>query len=310
MKKREIIVGTRGSELALTQTNIVVNKLRSMYPQLNFEIKTIKTTGDKILDKTLDKIGGKGLFVKEIETALLKNEIDIAVHSMKDLPNNFPDGLKIGAVTEREDVRDVLITNNMKKLSEFDTGARVGTSSLRRAAQILALRKDIKIVPIRGNILTRIKKMHEMKLEGIVLAAAGIIRLGLENNVSEFFSEKDIVPAVGQGALGIEIRTNDKFIEKIISKINDEKTEYEIKAERTFMSVLNGGCHVPIGAYAYIYERKIKMTAMVASINGERLIKIERESKVENYMRLGMEVANEILVRGGKDILMEIEGGK
>ncbi|RKD22514.1 hydroxymethylbilane synthase [Caminicella sporogenes] len=308
MERDEIIVGTRGSELALTQTKIVIDKLKKIFPQLSFNIKIIKTTGDKILDKTLNKIGGKGLFVKEIENALLNNEIDLAVHSMKDVPSEFLKELEIGAVTEREDIRDVLLTKDKEKLNELKTGAKIGTSSLRRGAQILALRSDLKIEPIRGNIQTRINKMYDMELDGIVLAAAGIKRMGLEDKVSEYFDVKDIVPAVGQGALGIQVRKNDNFIKGIISKINDEKTELAVKAERNFMKVLNGGCHVPVGAYAFIDKDNLIMIGMVASIDGKKLIKVQKVGSINEPAVLGEEVALEILKKGGKNILKEIEG--
>ncbi|WIF94951.1 hydroxymethylbilane synthase [Caminicella sporogenes] len=308
MERDEIIVGTRGSELALTQTKIVIDKLKKIFPQLSFNIKIIKTTGDKILDKTLNKIGGKGLFVKEIENALLNNEIDLAVHSMKDVPSEFLKELEIGAVTEREDIRDVLLTKDKEKLNELKTGAKIGTSSLRRGAQILALRSDLKIKPIRGNIQTRINKMYDMELDGIVLAAAGIKRMGLEDKVSEYFDVKNIVPAVGQGALGIQIRKNDNFIKGIISKINDEKTELAVKAERSFMKVLNGGCHVPVGAYAFIDKDNLIMIGMVASIDGKKLIKVQKVGSINEPAVLGKEVALEILKKGGKNILKEIEG--
>ncbi|WP_427338820.1 hydroxymethylbilane synthase [Caloranaerobacter sp. DY30410] len=308
MDRKQIIIGTRGSKLALIQTKIVIDKLKKIFPQLDFKIKIIKTMGDKILDKTLNKIGGKGLFVKEIEIALLNKEIDLAVHSMKDVPSEFPEELEIGAIIEREDARDVLITKDKKRLNELKIGAKIGTSSLRRASQILALRRDIKIEPIRGNIQTRINKMYDMDLDGIVLAAAGIKRLGLEDKVSEYFNEIDIVPAVGQGALGIEIRKNDSFIREVVSKINDKKTELAVKAERNFMRVLNGGCHVPAGAYAFIDKNKIIMIGMVASIGGERLIKVQKVGSVKDYVDLGKAIALEILKKGGKNILREIEG--
>lgn len=310
MAKKEIIIGSRASKLALTQTNIVINELKKHYPEIDFKIKEIKTIGDKILDKTLNKIGGKGLFVKEIEAALLKGEIDIAVHSMKDMPSEFPENLEISAITKREDVRDVLITKGANSFHELKEGAIIGTSSLRRGAQLKGLRRDINIVPIRGNVQTRINKIDDMDLDGVILAAAGLNRLGLQKDISEAFDVDEIVPAVGQGALGIETRKNDVFIKEIVSKINHKHTEIAIKAERTFMRILNGGCHVPIGGYAFIEDEKLKMIGLVAAIEGDKIIKIYGEDELENYKELGQKIAEEVLNKGGKEILNSLEDGE
>jgi len=308
MERKEIIIGSRGSKLALVQSNLVINELKKHYPKLDFKIKEIKTKGDKILDKTLDKIGGKGLFVKEIETALLKGEIDFAVHSMKDVPSEFPDGLEISAITKREDVRDALVSKENIGFYDMKKGARIGTSSLRRGAQLKSLRNDIEIVPVRGNVQTRIRKIDELNLDGVILAAAGLNRLGFNDKISEFFNADDIVPAVGQGALGIETRKDNKFIKEIVSKINDDLTSLTIKAERVFMKILNGGCHVPIGAFSYVEGEKLRMIGTVASIDGERVIKVFGEDDILSYEQLGKRIAEEVLSRGGKDILNAIEG--
>lgn len=308
MERKEIIIGSRGSKLALVQSNLVINELKKYYPEIEFKIKEIKTKGDKILDKTFDKIGGKGLFVKEIETALLKGEIDIAVHSMKDVPSEFPKGLEISAITKREDMRDVLITKENRDFYSLKKGAKIGTSSLRRGAQLKNLRNDIEIVPVRGNVQTRIKKIEELDLDAVILAAAGLNRLGLEDQISYCFNIMDVIPAVGQGALGIETREDDSFVKEMVSKINDSPTSLAIKTERTFMKVLNGGCHVPIGAFAFIEEEKLKMVGTVASIDGEKQIKVSGEDKVSNYEQLGKRIAEEVLNRGGRDILNAIEG--
>ncbi|MCT4562997.1 MAG: hydroxymethylbilane synthase [Maledivibacter sp.] len=310
MAKKEIIIGSRASKLALTQTNIVINELKKHYPQIDFKIKEIKTIGDKILDKTLDKIGGKGLFVKEIEAALLKGDIDIAVHSMKDVPSEFPENLEISAITKREDARDVLITKENNCFYELKEGAVIGTSSLRRGAQLRGLRADVKIVPVRGNVQTRINKIDEMNLDGVILAAAGLNRLGLEDSISGAFDTHEIVPAVGQGALGIETRKNDFFIKDVVSKINHKHTAITINAERTFMRILNGGCHVPIGAYAFIEGEKLKMIGLVAEIDGSKVIKVSGEDEIENYMALGEKIAKEVLAKGGKEILNSLEDGE
>lgn len=310
MARKEIIVGSRGSRLALIQSELVISELKKHYPQIDFKIKKIKTIGDKILDKTLNKIGGKGLFVKEIETALLKGEIDMAVHSMKDVPSEFPKGLQISAITKRKDVRDILITKEGNSFNELKQGAKIGTSSLRREAQLRGLRKDLNIVPIRGNVETRINKIKEMDLDGVILAAAGLIRLGLEDRISESFSPYDIVPAVGQGALGIETREDDSFIREMVSKINDDSTSLAVKGERRFMTILNGGCHVPVGGFAYIEDDKLKMVGMVSSIDGQRIIKAYGEDEVQNYGELGSKIAEEVLSRGGREILQELEGDR
>lgn len=310
MGTKEIIIGSRASKLALTQTNIVINELKKYYPEIDFKIKEIKTIGDKILDKTLSKIGGKGLFVKEIEAALLKGEIDIAVHSMKDMPSEFPENLEISAITKREDVRDVLITKEGNSFYELKEGAIIGTSSLRRGAQLKGLRSDVNIVPIRGNVQTRIKKINEMDLDGVILAAAGINRLGLEKEISGAFNVDEVVPAVGQGALGIETRKNDTFIKEVVSKINHKHTEIAVKAERIFMRILNGGCHVPIGAYAFIEDEKLKMIGLVAAIDGDKIIKIYGEDDIQNFKELGQKIAEEVLNKGGKDILNSLEDGE
>ncbi len=310
MARKEIIVGSRGSRLALIQSELVISELKKHYPQIDFKIKKIKTIGDKILDKTLNKIGGKGLFVKEIETALLKGEIDMAVHSMKDVPSEFPKGLQISAITKRKDVRDILITKEGNSFNELKQGAKIGTSSLRREAQLRGLRKDLNIVPIRGNVETRINKIKEMDLDGVILAAAGLIRLGLEDRISESFSPYDIVPAVGQGALGIETREDDSLIKEMVSKINDDSTSLAVKGERRFMTILNGGCHVPVGGFAYIEDEKLKMVGMVSSIDGQRIIKAYGEDEVQNYGKLGSKIAEEVLSRGGREILQELEGDR
>lgn len=305
--KKIIKVGSRCSELALKQSHIVIESLKKHFPEFSFEIIEIKTKGDKILDKTLDKIGGKGLFVKEIESALLDGEIDMAVHSMKDVPTVMVDGLKIGAITKREDVRDVLITRDNLTLDKLPKGAKIGTSSLRRSAQLLGFRKDLNIVPIRGNIRTRIGKIEEMNLDGIILAAAGIHRMDWNHKISEYIDPDICTPAVGQGALGIQIRTEDELIENLVSVLNHKETEIAIKSERSFMRTLEGGCHVPMGAYSHIENDKINIRAVVASIDGLSDIRIKDESSLEKGEDLGVKVAKEALEKGAKDILDLIE---
>ncbi|PAB60783.1 hydroxymethylbilane synthase [Anaeromicrobium sediminis] len=303
-----IKVGSRCSELALKQTHIVIGVLKEHFPEYEYEIVEIKTIGDKILDKTLDKIGGKGLFVKEIESALLNKEIDLAVHSMKDVPTVMVEGLKIGAITKREDVRDVFIGKNNLKIEELKSGAKVGTSSLRRKAQLLAYRNDLDIVPIRGNIRTRIGKIEEMDLDGIILAAAGIHRMDWNEKINDYISEDICTPAVGQGALGIQIRENDPLMDGIISVLNHRETEYTIKAERSFMRVLEGGCHVPMGAFCEIKDGMLSMIAVVASLDGKEIIRLGQSADLEEYTKLGESLAKEALDKGARHILDKIEG--
>lgn len=260
--KKTIIVGSRKSELAVAQTKFVVEKLKQLYPEKEFKIVTMTTKGDKILNKTLSKVGGKGLFVKEIEEALLSSKIDLAVHSLKDMPYELPPGLVISAVTKREDPRDVLISKYKESFFDLNDGAKVGTSSLRRAAQIKGMRSDINIVPIRGNVNTRIRKMHELNLDAIVLAAAGIKRLNMEDIISYYFPCDVMIPAVGQGALAIEMREGDKLI-SIVKKINCKDTQTATTAERSFMRELGGSCKVPIGAYGKVFGDKLELWGMV-----------------------------------------------
>lgn len=260
--KRLLRAGSRESKLALIQTNIVIEQLKRHYPDWEFEIVRIKTQGDKFLNAALGEVGGKGLFVKEIEEALFSGAIDMAVHSMKDVPSELPEGLHISAVTKREDPRDVFISMNGMRFSELATGALIGTSSLRRAVQLKAIRPDVEILPIRGNVSTRIKKMRELDLAGIVLAAAGIKRLGMEEVITEYFTPEMMVPAVGQGSLAVETRLDDELSE-LIRCINDTNTESAVKAERAFMQALGGSCKIPIGAYAEVEGNTLTLIGMV-----------------------------------------------
>lgn len=310
MERKTVIVGSRASELALTQTNWVIMQLKEKFPEISFEVVKIKTIGDKILDKTLDKIGGKGLFVKEIEGALLQKEIDMAVHSMKDVPTEMTPELMIGAVTNREDVRDVLISKDALKLKDLPIGAKIGTSSLRRAAQLLSFRPDLRIEPIRGNIATRMRKIEDMGLDGVILAAAGIIRMGWEDRITEYISTEICTPAVGQGALGIQIRSEDAFIENIIKVLNNSKIAAAVGAERSFMAELKGGCHVPIGAYAICIDEEVQMETVVASPDGKEIVRRNGKAAIAAYEKLGMDLAKQSLEKGAEGILKNIEAGE
>jgi hydroxymethylbilane synthase len=304
---RKIVVGTRQSALALTQTGQVVDHLRELCRQqgieCEFELKKIVTKGDRILDVTLSKVGGKGLFVKEIEQALMDGEIDMAVHSMKDMPWELPQGLVIGAVPLREDPRDCLITRGAKSLDELPQGAKVGTSSLRRSSQLQHYRPDLRIESLRGNIDSRLKKLESEGFDAILLAAAGLRRIGWEDRISAFLPPEVCLPAVGQGALCIECRGGDEFVLGLLKHYNHEPTAIAVAAERSFLVRLNGGCQVPIGAYATIgaEDGSIAMTGMVGSPEGDTLLK-ETLSGTDPD-KLGRELADSLIARGAADIL-------
>ena len=292
----KIIVGTRGSKLALVQTNWVVEKLKKANPGIEFEIKVIKTKGDLVTHLPLHKIGDKGLFTKEIEQQLLDKEIDLAIHSMKDMPSTLPEGLKFANVPKREDPRDVLVLKEgYSSIDDLPEGAKIGTGSKRRTYQLLKYRPDLEIVPIRGNIDTRIRKIEDENLHGVVLAAAGLIRAGLEDKISYYIPTNIMVPAPAQGALAIEIREDDTYIEEIVSHIKDEMTENQVQAERGFLTGVNGSCHVPMGAYCEIKDDNIILTGLYGDEDGEKLVIKSLEGKVKDASNLGFELANIVL---------------
>ncbi|AGE23234.1 hydroxymethylbilane synthase [Geobacillus stearothermophilus] len=271
---RNIVVGSRRSKLALTQTKWVINELKQLGAPFTFEVKEIVTKGDRVLDVTLSKVGGKGLFVKEIEHELLAGGIDMAVHSMKDMPAVLPEGLVIGAVPRREDARDVLVSKGNRMLSDLPPGSVIGTSSLRRSAQLLAYRPDLTIKWIRGNIDTRLAKLESEEYDAIVLAAAGLARMGWGDDVISDYLPFDVcVPAVGQGALAVECREDDDELRQWLSRLNDEQTERAVRAERTFLQQMEGGCQVPIAGYAEVKEGTVRLTALVASPDGKEMYK-------------------------------------
>lgn len=305
--KQKIIIGTRGSKLALWQTEFVKEKLLKIFPDLEFEVRIIKTKGDKILDSPLSKIGDKGIFTREIEIELLNGEIDLAVHSLKDLPTKLPDGLIIGAVLEREDVRDALISKDNLKLEELPLNSTIATSSLRRKAQLLHFRADFQFVDIRGNVDTRFKKFDESNWNGMVLAYAGIKRMGYTNRISELIPTDIILPAVGQGAIAVEIREDDTEIFEIVRKVNHLETELATKAERALLKHLEGGCQIPIGAFACISNGKVKLSAMISSLDGSLLVRDSIEGDVNgDTEKLGIELAERLLEQGGAKILDEV----
>ncbi len=309
---RNIIVGSRQSALALTQTNQTIQLLKEICERNNlpytFEVKPIVTRGDRILDVTLSKVGGKGLFVKEIEEVLLNGQIDMAIHSMKDMPFELPEGLVIGAVPEREDPRDCIVSRGGKLLAELPQGARIGTSSLRRSAQLQASRPDFRIESIRGNIDTRLRKLEEEGFDAILLAAAGLHRMGWKDRITEYLSPDVCLPAVGQGALAIECRSDDSELLDVLSRLNDTATARAVEAERRLLGLLNGGCQVPIGAYARLEtagnaDGALVLEGLVASPDGSKLL---RESAAGgDPLQVGTDAAEALLSRGAGSLLAE-----
>lgn len=286
-------IGTRRSLLAKSQTNWVIGELSRLHPQLKIEIVEVVTIGDKILDIALSKVPGKGVFVKEIEDKLLAGEIDLAVHSMKDLPTEFPDGLKIGAIPERVDPRDVFISRHDTHLDELPDGAKIGTSSLRRQAQLLKFRSDFEMVDIRGNIDTRLRKAGSEEYDGIILAAAGLVRLGWEDQIKEYLGCEVMIPAVGQGALGLEIRADDERTQNLISALNHPVTEMCVRAERTFLAGMGGGCQTPMGAFCRERGGEIVFQAFEAGEDGSNYRKMRREGSLDQALLFAEEAVRQ-----------------
>lgn len=306
MPSKELRIGTRGSQLALFQANWVRDQLVQTHPHLKVTLIKIKTTGDKIQDAPLAKIGGKGLFVKEIEEALIQKKVDLAVHSIKDVPTEFPKGLHLSVITKREDPRDVLISRDGKALKDLPQKAKIGTSSLRRQAQLLHFRNDLELVPLRGNLDTRIKKLKTMNLDGIVLALAGVRRLGLEERITEIIPTEISLPAIGQGALGIETRMGDQEVEEQIQFLNDKDSSIAVSAERAFLKKLEGGCQVPIAAFARMVGGTLQMDGLVGTIDGKKLVRHQLEGLVAEAESLGIQLAVVLLNKGAKEILDEV----
>ena len=305
----KIRIGTRKSKLALWQANYIANLLKKHFPEVEVELVKITTKGDKILDVPLAKVGGKGLFVKEIEEAMLKNEIDIAVHSLKDVPTYFPEGLGLVAITEREDPRDAFLSVKYSSIEEMPPGAVLGTSSLRRKAQIMVKRKDLDIRDLRGNVDTRIRKLEDGQYDGIILAYAGLKRLGLENKAKQVFSPDYMIPAVAQGFLGIEARIDDDKTKEIVSVLNHKESEIRAKAERAFLKTLEGGCQVPLAGYSEIVDGKLKITGFVSDLEGKRVFKDTIVGSTEEPENLGEKLAKNLLDMGAKEVLEEIYRG-
>lgn len=298
-----IRIGTRGSQLALWQAQWVQQQIDRTIPDSSTELIIIKTTGDKITDVPLAKVGGKGLFVKEIEEALLDGRIDIAVHSMKDMPADIPDGLCIGAVPPRENPLDALVAKQYASIDALPKGARVGTSSLRRTAQLLHLRPDLIITPLRGNLDTRLNRLADTDLDAIILAAAGLKRLGLADRITAHIKSDTMLPAVGQGALCIESRSHDPATSPVVANLDHRLSRTAVSAERAFSRRLEGGCQVPIGAFATIDHDRLRITGLVAEIDGRRMLKHTIEGPTERAAALGLELAEYLLAQGAGLIL-------
>ena len=300
---KSIKIGTRSSKLALYQSNLVKEKLSILYPNLNISLVEIKTKGDKIQDRNLDRSIDKGFFVKEIQDQLKNGKIDIAVHSLKDLPvENYQNDFK-SVILKRGTHNDVFISRNKKKLSDFDHTLKIGTSSLRRKAQLLSINSNLRVDDIRGNVDTRISKMLESKYDGLVMAAAGIERLGLQEYITEYFDTEQMLPAPGQGAISVEVIKNNNEIIDLISKINDDETNLTTHYERSFMNELGGGCNSPIGAYSFISNKKKKITGSILSLDGKKVYKNSLEMDINNDSNIGKLLAYKLIESGADKLL-------
>jgi hydroxymethylbilane synthase len=301
--KDKIVIGTRKSLLALTQSEFIATCLRKQYPGLEVTLQHIVTTGDKVLDVPLAKIGGKGLFTKELEKALLNGTIDLAVHSLKDVPTVLPPGLTLAAITKRENRHDALISPKYKTLDALPKGAKVGTSSLRRTAQLFHLRPDLTIVNLRGNIDTRLKMLDAGKFDAIILAAAGLNRLGLNNHITQILPNNICLPAVGQGALAIEASANNKEVLDMLNFLNDKDSLADAIAERSFLDTVQGGCQVPVGVYADSKNGQLTLEAVIISLDGKTMYRRNLAGAAEDAQALGVKLANTLLDMGGREIL-------
>jgi len=306
--RKEITIGTRASLLAVTQSTMIKELIERQHPGISVEMVKITTTGDKILDVPLAKVGGKGLFVKELEDALLDGRADLAVHSMKDVPTELPDGLHLGVVTERENPRDAFVSNSYASVLDLPQGATVGTSSLRRKSQLACLRPDLVIEDLRGNVDTRLRKLDEGQYDAIILASAGLNRLGKSDRITSFIEPVQMLPAIGQGALGIELRVDDAELLEGISFLNHRATATAVTAERAFLKRLEGGCQVPIGAFGTTEGGNVTLTGLIASVDGRQILKEEATAPAASAAELGTMLAEKLLERGGRKILDEVYG--
>lgn len=302
----KLTIGTRKSALALWQAEHIKTLIEEKHPHLEVVLKKIMTSGDKILDVPLAKIGGKGLFTKELEVAMLAGEIDLAVHSLKDMPTVLPAGLRLVAITKRADPFDAFVSNKYNSLAEMPAGAVLGTSSLRRRAQILSNRPDLKIVDLRGNINTRVQKLDNGEMDAIVLAVAGLVRLGWQERIKEVLNKNICLPAVGQGALAIETRADDQTVNDLIKFLNDPDTNFATTAERSYLALLEGGCQVPIGVFATINQDALTLEAIISSLDGKNFLRDQIVGPKSDCAKLGQQLGLRMLQNGGKDILAEV----
>jgi len=303
---REIKIGTRGSALALTQSRWVQAQLLERHPDCQVELEIIKTSGDIIHDVPLAQVGGKGLFIKEIEEALLSGRVDLAVHSLKDMPAEIPAGLMLGAVPPREDYRDAFISSRSASLAEVPAGGRIGTGSLRRRVQLLHRRPDLEIVALRGNVDTRLKKLETLGLDALILAAAGLNRLGLSHVYRGLLSENEMLPAVAQGALGLEVRTADNRLRALIAFLDHPPTRIAVTAERAFLARLEGGCVVPVAALGKVEGEALTLEALISDLDGRRYLREHLSGRVDEAQSMGTALANRLLDQGGREILAEL----
>lgn len=304
---KEILrIATRQSQLALWQANFVKAELEKYHPNLTVELVTMVTKGDVILDTPLAKIGGKGLFVKELELALLEERADIAVHSMKDVPMSFPEGLGLAVICEREDPRDAFVSNRYASLAELPEGAIVGTSSLRRQCQLMAAYPHLTVKSLRGNVGTRLSKLDNGEYDAIILASAGLIRLGMPERIKSFISVEDSLPAAGQGAVGIETRVNDTRVLNYLAKLNHNPTACCVMAERAMNTRLQGGCQVPIGGFATLNGEELELNALVGSLDGSTIIRASGKAHQRDAEQLGIRIAEQLLAQGADKILAEV----
>ena len=305
--KSQVVIGTRGSRLALWQAEYIADRLRLAHPEISVDLKLIVTTGDKILDAPLAQIGGKGLFTKELEVAMLAGEIDLAVHSLKDVPTELPEGLILAAITERSDPQDAFVSLKCKSWNEMPSGAVVGTSSLRRKAQLLRVRPDLDIVSLRGNLDTRLRKLDEGQFDAIVLAAAGLGRLGWGDRIASLLPIELCLPAVGQGVLAVETRAGDGEIEQFVACLDDAVSRSCVTAERQFLTAVQGGCQAPFGVYAHIEAERLILQARILSLDGRRCAEGEITGLPADAEELGERLASQLLETGGREILTELE---
>ncbi|HKJ80056.1 MAG TPA: hydroxymethylbilane synthase [Prolixibacteraceae bacterium] len=306
MKKKIIRIGTRGSQLALYQAELTKKTLLEKFPEIKVNIEIIKTKGDKILDVALSKIGDKGLFTKELETALLENQVDIAVHSLKDLPTTLPDGLKLGAVLPRAEFRDALVSKDGRKLNELTSEDTIATSSLRRKAGLMRINNKFKIVDIRGNVNTRLRKMEEGHCDAMIMAAAGLQRLGLDKYITEILEPEDFVPATSQGVIAIESRADDAETDAFLNAINHNETWNSIEVERGFLRSIEGGCQVPVGCYTETNGDNITITGFVATLDGNTYLLEKESGPITDGKLIGEKLSSKLIERGAVKILDEI----